>query len=210
VAQLISRVKNNFVLTKRTLVKLISSFILIFLYTSCYFNPSGGSIEYFKKELKVKNPTVSIFDKSLDKVKSAIEKSLIQYNDTGLLWQKEVDQYHYKDIFKDSLNFNDYVISLFSSDSKNYFSTNDTIPLKYYAEFHLHLVEIDTDRTLVQVITYHSRIVVGEETMGLVGEIGREIAEPVEPTSIEEYEILFRIGKELGVNRKMPKLLLPK
>ncbi|MDP2362318.1 MAG: hypothetical protein Q8M94_00970 [Ignavibacteria bacterium] len=180
---------------------------MLFL-TKCYFNPSGGGIEYFEKVLKVKNPTVFIFNKSLDGIKKVIEKELFIYNHTGgLFWKK--DYPIYKELFNDSSNFNDYIKVRFRSDSKNYFSTNDTIPLSFLADFHIHLIKIDTDRTLVQVITYNSRLVTGEKTMGLVGEIGREIVEPVEPTSIEEYEILLKIGEALGVKEKMPPLLLP-
>jgi hypothetical protein len=202
-------------------MKIFLSIMLVLLLTKCYFNPSGGSIEYFKKELKLKNPTVYIFNKSLNKVKSAIEKSLQfdgaesaskPYQGSATLLQKN-DTYLHPEIFKDSLNYNDYIFQArqLNRKSKIYFSIKDTIPLIYSAEFHLHLVTIDSNRTLVQVITYDPWIITGEKTIGFVGEFGRnEYFVSVEPSSIEEYEILLRIGKTLGVKEKMPPLLLPK
>jgi hypothetical protein len=180
---------------------------MLFL-TKCYFNPSGGSIEYFKKELKVKNPTVFIFDKSLDEIKKVIEKEFFHYTNDGCLYQKK-NYTVYNKLFEDSSNFDDYILARFTAESKIYFKKPDSMSLIYDADFHLHLIKIDTCRTLVQIITYDNYIVIGEKTMGFVGEIGRAIVQSVEPTSIEEYEILLKIGEALGVKDKMPPLLLP-
>jgi len=203
------------------IVKIFLSITFILLITKCYFNPSGGSIEYFKKDLKVKNPTVYIFNKSLNKVKSAIEKSLKfygaecagkPYQGSATLLQKN-NTYLHREIFEDSLNYNDYIFQARQLNRKSqiYFSIKDTIPLIYSADFHLHLVTIDINKTLVQVTTYDPYIITDKRTIGLVGEFGRnEYFKSVEPSSIEEYEILLRIGKALGVKEKMPPLLLPK
>jgi hypothetical protein len=203
------------------ILKIFLSITFILLLTKCYFNPSGGSIEYFKKELKVKNPTVYIFNKSLNKVKSAIEKSFSFYGAecAGKYYQggekllQKNNTYLHPEIFEDTLNYNDYIFQARQLNRKSqiYFSIEDTIPLIYSAEFHLHLVTIDSNRTLVQVITYDPYIITGEPVIKLVGEFGRnEYFVSVEPSSIEEYEILLRIGKTLGVKEKMPPLLLPK
>lgn len=192
----------------RYILKTFLSFAIILLFTKCYYNPSGGSIDYFKKELKVKNPTVYIFNSPIDDVKKVIEKELFYYNHQGALIQKK-NYTEYNELFKDSSNSNDYIIVRFRSDSKNYFSKKDTIPLLYFADFHLHLIKIDSNSTLVQVITYNPTILTGHDTFGFVGEIGGADFESVEPTSIEEYEILLVIGEAIGVRNKMPKLLLP-
>ena len=60
----------------RYILKIFLSLAIILLLTKCYYNPSGGSIEYFKKELKVKNPTIYIFNSPIDDVKKVIEKEL--------------------------------------------------------------------------------------------------------------------------------------
>ena len=192
----------------RYILKIFLSLAIILLLTKCYYNPSGGSIDYFKKELKVKNPTIYIFNSPIDDVKKVIEKELFHYTKDGTLYQKK-DYTIYNELFKDSSNFDDYILARFTTESKIYFKKPDSTSLIYDADFHLHLIKIDTCRTLVQVITYDNYIVIGEKTMGFVGEIGREIVEPVEPTSIEEYEVLLVIGEALGVSNKMPKLLLP-
>jgi|WetSurMetagenome_2_1015567.scaffolds.fasta_scaffold503873_1 hypothetical protein len=190
------------------ILKTFLSFAIILLFTKCYYNPSGGSIEYFKKELKVKNPTVYIFDKSLDEIKEAIEKKFI-YTNPGAQLSTKNNYTVYEDLFKDSSNIEDYILERITTNSKIYFTKADTIPLIYNADFHIRLVKIDRARTLIQVITYGSYIVIGEKSIGLIGEIGTEIVQSVAPTSIEEYEILLKIGEALGVKDKMPKLLLP-
>lgn len=190
------------------ILKTFLSFTIVLFLTKCYFNPSGGSIEYFQKELKIKNPTIYIFNNPIYDVKKVIKKKF-SYSNLGLQLSQKNDYTLYKYLFKDSSNLNDFIIEGFKTNSKIYFTKQDSIPLTYYADFQLHLIILDTCRTLVQVITYDNSIVIGEKTMGFVGEIGTAIVHSVEPTSIEEYEILLKIGETLGVKENMPPLKLP-
>jgi hypothetical protein len=201
---------------KRIFIKFILLLFITFVFTSCYFFPSN-SVDYFKKELPRKNPTVYIFNRTLQQVKTAIEK--VQYSfDLNVDLLKRGDEYLpdeqfiYDGVFEDSSNYDDYILThqaraICKSDL--YVSEEDSVGMDYIASFHLHLTKIDSNRTMVQVITYNPAIINGNHNIALIGMNPGAILEPVEPTSIEEYQILLRIGKKLGVKLKMPKLLLP-
>jgi len=186
------------------------------VFTSCYFFPSN-SVDYFKKELPRKNPTVYIFNRTLQQVKTAIEK--VQYSfdlNVDLLKRGDAylpdEQFIYDGVFEDSLNYDDYILihePRAICKSVLYVSEEDSVGMDYIASFHLHLTKIDSNRTMVQVITYNPAIINGNHNIALIGMTPGSILEPVEPTSIEEYQILLRIGKKLGLKLKMPKLLLP-
>lgn len=79
--------------------------------------------------------------------------------------------------------------------------------LEYFAEFQLHFEPINENETKITVIThapevlyFSSPVVSGHAYVNF---------KKVEPTTIEEYEILLRIGKLVG-EQDMPTLKLPK
>jgi hypothetical protein len=64
-------------------------------------------------------------------------------------------------------------------------------------------------QTLVEIITHHPEVIAGE-TSGFLRPHGpANIYIDVAPTSIEEYEILLRLGQVLKVD-DMPPLRLPR
>ena len=79
-------------------------------------------------------------------------------------------------------------------------------PLRYRAEFQLHLTAPDDNSTRISVITHKPSVINGSVCCGLHGYKSNDVA--VEPTTIEEYRILLFIGRILGVN-DMPPLRLP-
>lgn len=82
-------------------------------------------------------------------------------------------------------------------------------PADYLADFRIEITEINPMETEVVVRTKLSEIIAGKK-FG-VGSCGPGFANryvKVEPTTIEEYEILLRIGAELG-EKGMPALVLP-
>jgi hypothetical protein len=81
----------------------------------------------------------------------------------------------------------------------------DGTPLTYYADFQIHLTPINADHTRVDIITRDSHVRAGTEWHP-VAQAG--IFVDVAPTSVEEYQILLDIGKQLGV-KSMPMLITP-
>jgi hypothetical protein len=81
----------------------------------------------------------------------------------------------------------------------------------YVAEFYIHLTAIDSFSTSVSIKTFNSVIAIGHSIIPNFhngGYLGG--SKKVPPSTIEEYEILLRIGKALGVESQMPKLVLPR
>jgi hypothetical protein len=84
-----------------------------------------------------------------------------------------------------------------------YFKGGKSLP--YYADFRVNFVSVNPTKTRVQVATFNSHVMAGTEwhPMAKAG-----IFVNVEPTSIEEYQILFDIGKNLSISN-MPPLKIP-
>lgn len=105
-------------------------------------------------------------------------------------------------------------ISHFVGLSRNYqFSKNKVSPY-YKAIFHLVIDSIDNTHTRVKIETISPVIFVGKQLqMGghtLPPDFYWEsVAVPVEPSTLEEYEILLKIGELTGIKNEMPPLVLP-
>jgi len=83
----------------------------------------------------------------------------------------------------------------------------DGQPLIYFADFHIHLTVIDPRKTRVEIYTYDSIVNTGVRGPNTVH--GRSfIYVKVKPTTVEEYQILLRIGEKLGT-KNMPLLVTP-
>ena len=80
------------------------------------------------------------------------------------------------------------------------------VPLRYRAEFQLHLTASNGNSTHISVITHKPSVINGTVCCGLHGYKSNDVA--VESTTIEEYRILLFIGRLLGVT-DMPPLRLP-
>lgn len=78
--------------------------------------------------------------------------------------------------------------------------------LEYFAEFQLHFEPINENETKITVIT-HAPEVLYTSSPVFSGHAYVNFKK-VEPTTIEEYEILLRIGKLVG-QKNMPPLKLP-
>jgi hypothetical protein len=90
-------------------------------------------------------------------------------------------------------------------ESKTYFK--DDQPLIYFADFHIHLTALDERKTRVEIFTYGSYVVTGlDESWSPHGP--SLISAEVDPTTIEQYQILLDIGRQLGA-KEMPPLLTP-
>jgi len=76
----------------------------------------------------------------------------------------------------------------------------------YYADFKIVLTPTnDPPRTRVAIVAQNCRVIAGTEWHPFAR---AGVFVDVDPTSIEEYQILLDIGRELGV-QDMPKLITP-
>jgi hypothetical protein len=80
-------------------------------------------------------------------------------------------------------------------------------PLIYYADFHIHLSTVGQKKTRVDIATYNSSVAAGvDQSWSPHGPSLIEVN--VDPTTIEEYQILLHIGEQVGT-KDMPPLVIP-
>src|ERR1039457_5656566 len=89
--------------------------------------------------------------------------------------------------------------------SKVYLQVNGD-SINYWAWFYLHLDEIADGRTSVKIRTFESQLIIGRELIPKPPHfIKGDKTISVEPTTIEEYQILLKLGNLVG-EEKMPLL----
>jgi hypothetical protein len=124
-----------------------------------------------------------------------------------LLWKGDGDALA-KDLLTKAGNENDaYLVGMEApvGESKVYFKNGQ--PLIYYADFHIHLTAVGLQRTRVEIFTYDPNVVTGvDESWSPHGP--SFIGVKVDPTTVEEYQILLGIGAQLGT-KDMPPLVTP-
>lgn len=192
-------------------MKNISSLILKIVILILLFNACSNN-EWMKKDLPKKNLTEYNFNTNIKLLYNVILTDL-----SPLFVQSAIDYKYepgdYKELYKIYLKRKckyDIFIGLGQNFgySKMYFS-NEGDSLKYNVEFYLALDSLDSNKTKVTIYTINPRIVIGR---GLLPEpphfVRRNIYMSIEPTTIEEYEILLEIGK-LTEEQNMPPLILP-
>lgn len=92
--------------------------------------------------------------------------------------------------------------------SKIYLKENGD-SLDYLAGFYLHLEKIDENHTKVSIKTIDPKIIIGREFLpSPPNMVRKDKIMSVEPSTIEEYEILLEIGRLVG-EKDMPSLSLP-
>lgn len=160
--------------------------------------------------LSCTNSTEYIFNYNLDDTKSAIQSCLGKNQFYGLdLGYK--DNVMLSNIFEVDSFKNDFVIEIFSGSSflksKIYYKTTGE-PYEYFASFHLHLTRVSNDKTKVNVKVYNPEII-GTALLPMPPNFNRGFIINVPPSTVEEYEILLRIGRELNLN-DMPQIKIPK
>lgn len=153
-------------------------------------------------------PTSYVFESNILKVKNAVEKAYYEVGYRGgkidFAGDSVILSIRAKKIFSNDINKNDYYFSGgFFPESKVYINKKKLLP--YYADFHIHLSEIDRSRTKVEIQTFNSKVEIGTELLPSLPHLVRQAkTKAVSPTTIEEYMILLNIGKVLGV--EMPQM----
>ena len=186
----------------------------------------SSCIGFRKVHFKEKNPTSYIFSVPLSKLKEII------IHDFEIHRSKNIDEYvSVQEISNKSWDVLTIGESNMYSKSENIFinennkfdliiipTPNPTVsyskvykkfwkPMEYSAQFQLHFIFITDTETKIEIITHNPEVLYWGFNFFGSGH-GYVKCKTVEPTTIEEYEILLRIGKLVG-EKDMPSLLLP-
>jgi len=193
-------------------------FLVITLCNSC--------IGFRTKHLKEKNPTSYVFHAPLTVLRDRIVKDFTKSRSEGindLISVQEISKMQW--IIKDVNNFKntekyqrvfekpENILDLYLTPANNPAVSNSKVykkfwkSLEYSAEFQLHMTSINEGETKIEVITNNPEVLYFGFNIFKTGHSYVYFKE-VEPTTIEEYEILLRIGNLAG-EKDMPSLKLP-
>ena len=183
--------------------------MMIFLLNILFFFSSGCSSDR-NYTMTVKNPTEYLYFFGIDSVKMIIKQKFSHGEFYGLDLACKEDILITK-IFDNPSNYNDFVLEEFSTwhkcKSKVYFNKENK-PLIYHATYQIHLEKVSESKTKVSIIVTESGIIYKTKLPVLphLSRVNR--LKELPPTTVEEYEILLIIGKELGV-KDMPSIKIP-
>lgn len=145
---------------------------------------------YTKEKLLVPNPTSYVFDAGIEDARKAI---LTRVEDSLRGYTVYAKEDYENDIFSKNIKNDALLQNVLDVGSKMYFRFGK--PLPYFPEFIIHLDSISEKKTNVVVYTSDTTIVVGG--IGF-SHFGYTFEKKVSPSTIEEYEILLLIGRQLG------------
>lgn len=140
--------------------------------------------------------------------KRLLSQALQLSGEEHLLWKGDADLLAKNLLIKPGNENDAYLYGDISpiGESQVYFKNGQ--PLIYYADFHIHVTAVSPKKTRVDISTYDSSVAVGvDENWSPRGPSLIEV--DVDPTTIEEYQLLLNIGKQLGA-AEMPPLVLPR
>ena len=219
----------------RWLLGLVAGMALVF--TSCGQQPVS-EVTLQERLLPHLNPTNYEFDATIKDVKAAIKracgdewrKELAAKNRTTvwkgggdshsqrlltramqepvprLFWKGDADALTKNILTKPGNEDDAYLYDADAAfESQVYFK--DGQPLFFEADFHIHLIEVSPQRTRVEISTYNPTVSVAVDERWSPHGPGL-IRVAVEPTTVEEYQILLRIGDKLGT-KDMPSIATP-
>jgi len=203
----------------RTIILFITISVAAF-FTSCQ---NGEK----KIKMSVINPTVYNFNFPFDSVRKVIISSLNYYKfkssaekekksnefSSGTLFLETKNNAAFaEDFFKKAENKNDvYLHSYDVFPSAVYYSKDCATPLEFNAEYQIKLEKIRDTITKVSIITLNYKVITGYQRIpepGMCGFWKPPIECDLPVTTVEEYELLLKIGQSLGV-KNMPKIKIP-
>lgn len=174
---------------------------------------SGCKTKYEKVEFEDKNPTKYCFDFPYSEVKKAIEVEFDRAKFKGRRLYFKANARSYErgyEIFKEKSNKFDALLTGRGFFSKSYIYSKGDMYLDCESAFQIHVSSTSEDKTCLEVITIDPSIKIGVYHTFFTHDLS--FKEPryitVEPTTIEEYEILYLIGKRLG-QKDMPAVKYP-
>lgn len=112
-----------------------------------------------------------------------------------------------EEIFADPRNQNDIVLADDGRGmiSHTYFALGK--PLQFLADFHIHFDSVGNGKTTVTITVVKPQVYKGYEGRGMHGGLLLK-REPVEPTTVEEYQLLRHFGLILD-EKDMPEVIFP-
>jgi hypothetical protein len=185
--------------------------VIIFISICMGVSFASCQNKIIKIEQEKKNPVEYIFSCSKDSLHNVISKQL-EINNL-MVWDSKHGSMVLKEIshlFSQNGNSSDFCLESidYIGKSKTYFAT-DGAHLDYRAWFYLHLEAIDKANTRIKITTIEPKVIVGRELLPTPPHfVRRDKTIAVEPSTIEEYEILLKIGDLVG-EKDMPPLILP-
>lgn len=178
--------------------------VLLFLTTMLFLTSCNT---YYELVLDKRNSTEYCFGANINQVRIAIKDGLGNYQIKGLALYFSQDNRF--EILKVDTNKNDAYLRTFLEPMKSKIYFKEDTPLLYSADFHLHLDSLGVSKTKVTVITLKSEVSTGiKPGIGDNLTLGSANYKSVPPSTIEEYEILLIIGKQLG-QEGMPPCIYP-
>jgi len=155
-------------------------------------------ISGFSIENQIKNQNVFSF-KSLSRPEYA--------RDLTLALETKKDALFGKAVFENQETQNDIYLHTFGDPIKShsYFALGK--PLEYRVSFHIHFQSAQDGKTTILINAINPTVVKGIGGLGPHGFYLKDV--PVQPTTIEEYELLKYVGYLLG-EKNMPAVNYPK
>lgn len=187
-------------------------------------HPNPTNYEFEASVSDVKNAIKKAFDKWLteqskhnrervwkgnsDPEAKRLLTMLLQLPPGSLFWKGDADALS-KHLLTKPGNENDayfYGTDSPVGESQVYFK--DGQPLIYFADFHIHITAVESRKTRVEIFTYDSSVNTSVNAPWSPAHGRSFVYVKVNPTTIEQYQILLGIGKQLGKN-DMPPLVTP-
>jgi hypothetical protein len=185
-------------------------FALIALLAAC------GDPQVKSKPLLSPNPTAYTFDASVDQVHDAIRRMYEQqftersgYSFSPVFAGDDTGLEDIAAILAEPANRNDVYLSYMHSPMG--ISAVYTVggkPVPYLADFHLHITAGGPEKTRVEARALRPEVIAGKTLLPRNHMTRANIYLPVEPTTVEEYSFLLKIGKNLRQTGMAP-LIIP-
>ena len=163
-----------------------------------------------KIELISKNPLEYVFNTPKDSLYNLIKQ--LRINEMMLYDATQGDMVLdvVSELFIQPKNKSDFcLMPLYYICKSKIYQRKNGDSLEYRAWFYLHKEAIDEKKTKVSIKTIEPEVIIGRELFPSPPHfVRKDKTLPVEPSTIEEYEILLEIGKLVG-EKDMPQIHLP-
>jgi hypothetical protein len=172
----------------------------------------AGEIAIQERQLPKRNPTAYEFDVPLDAVIRALDEARgIKWhgtqnsNEGGYLAWNGGNLFTRTERSQEGNEAVAYLNGMGNAVGKSHVYLKDGRELAFFADFQIRLTSISNSKTRVDIVTHDSFVEAGTELHPFAR---AGIFVDVPPTTIEEYQILLDVGKQLGA-QDMPKLITP-
>lgn len=160
-------------------------------------------LEWTKEPMAEKNPTEYVFNHPMGEVKQVIEKNLQSSRNMDL--ERNID-FPVNKIVKEEIGIDDYILYR-PCDFESYVYRTGDRGRYYFMALQIHLDSLSEDQTRVKIITHGRSVITGYRPGIAHMSFLIPICQTVEPSTIEEYQVIYKIGRSLG--EKMAPVIYP-